>query len=86
MSEPDDGGLEIVILGLEFRVRPKHFRRGDLKLKCLATIAQLYWRSNEQSVQGDKMHRAPALEQRDAFGLGEFCSSKLYRICCIAVA
>lgn len=26
-------GLETSILGLEFRVRGKHFRRGDMKLK-----------------------------------------------------
>lgn len=26
-------GLETTILGLEFRVRPKHFKRGDMKLK-----------------------------------------------------
>lgn len=26
-------GLETSTLGLEFRVKPKHFRRGDMKLK-----------------------------------------------------
>ena len=25
---------------------------GDLKLKCTATISTVYWRSNEESVQG----------------------------------
>jgi hypothetical protein len=33
-------------------VREKHFRGGDLKLKCTATIATIYWKSNEESVQG----------------------------------
>ena len=32
-GEPADVGLETSILGLEFRVRGKHFRRGDMKLK-----------------------------------------------------
>lgn len=26
-------GLETTIVGLEFRVRPRHFRQGDMKLK-----------------------------------------------------
>ncbi|KAJ9575040.1 hypothetical protein L9F63_007775, partial [Diploptera punctata] len=58
-------GLETSILGLEFRVKPKHFRRGDMKLKCLATIATVYWRSNEESVEGDKPQKAPVLESRE---------------------
>jgi hypothetical protein len=58
-------GLETAILGLEFRVKPKHFRRGDMKLKCLATIATVYWRSNEESVEGNKPQKAPVLESRE---------------------
>ncbi|PSN45911.1 hypothetical protein C0J52_24207, partial [Blattella germanica] len=58
-------GLETSILGLEFRVKPKHFKRGDMKLKCLATIATVYWRSNEESVEGDKPQKAPVLESRE---------------------
>lgn len=80
-------GLETSVLGLEFRVRGKHFRRGDMKLKvflthnlrqkmvsrifpfillqCLATIATVYWRSNEESVEGDKQQKAPVLESRE---------------------
>ncbi|CAG4985700.1 unnamed protein product [Colias eurytheme] len=50
-----DDGLETTSLALDFKVKPKHFRKGDLKLKCLATIATVYWRSNEESVQGEKM-------------------------------
>ncbi|XP_004926572.1 uncharacterized protein LOC114246107 [Bombyx mandarina] len=48
-------GLETTSLGLDFKVKSKHFRKGDLKLKCLATIATVYWRSNEESVQGEKL-------------------------------
>ena len=58
-------GLEITVLGLEFRVKPKNFLQGDMKLKCLATIATVYWRSNEESVEGDKPQRAPVLESRE---------------------
>jgi hypothetical protein len=28
-------GLETSVLGLEFRVKPKHFRKGDMKLKVI---------------------------------------------------
>uniref|UniRef100_A0A1B0CVS6 Uncharacterized protein n=2 Tax=Lutzomyia longipalpis TaxID=7200 RepID=A0A1B0CVS6_LUTLO len=32
---------------------------------CLATIATVYWRSNEESVEGDKPQKAPVLESRE---------------------
>ncbi|CAG9785551.1 unnamed protein product [Diatraea saccharalis] len=50
-----EDGLEVTSLALDFKVKPKHFRKGDLKLKCLATIATVYWRSNEESVQGERL-------------------------------
>uniref|UniRef100_A0A182YGT9 Ig-like domain-containing protein n=1 Tax=Anopheles stephensi TaxID=30069 RepID=A0A182YGT9_ANOST len=56
--------LETSILGLEFRIKPKHFRRGDLKLKCLATISSVYWKSNEESMECDKPQKSPILESR----------------------
>lgn len=47
-----DTGLETSQLDLRFRLTEKHFRRAaDLKLKCTATIATIYWRSNEEAVQ-----------------------------------
>ncbi|XP_014255594.1 uncharacterized protein LOC106670093 [Cimex lectularius] len=58
-------GLVRTTLGLEFRVERRHFRRGDLKLKCLASIATVYWNSNEESVEGDRPQRPPALEVKD---------------------
>ncbi|XP_021963894.1 cell adhesion molecule 2 isoform X2 [Folsomia candida] len=67
----DDDGLETSILGLEFKVRHKHFKKGDLKMKCLATIANLYWRSNEESVEGDRPQKAPVLESRETFSPGK---------------
>lgn len=57
-------GLETSVLGLEFAVKAKHFKRGDMKLKCSATIATVYQRSNEESVQGEKPQRASVLESR----------------------
>ncbi|VEN62298.1 unnamed protein product, partial [Callosobruchus maculatus] len=55
-------GLETSILGLEFVVRHKHFKRGNMKLKCLATIATLYLVSNEESVEGERPQKASVLE------------------------
>lgn len=105
-------GLETTILGLEFKVRANHFRKGAMKLKvrhcsidksriclnevlhssgihfvctsmhidsrlkhyfpllylfvkqCLAKIASVYSKSNEESVEGEKPQKAPALESR----------------------
>lgn len=54
-----------------FQVRHKHFKKGDLKMKCLATIANLYWRSNEESVEGDRPQKAPVLESRETFSPGK---------------
>jgi hypothetical protein len=53
------------ILGLKFRVEGKHFIQGDMKLKCIASIATVYWNSNEESVDGDRPHRPPVLEVKD---------------------
>ncbi|KAI8043358.1 hypothetical protein M5D96_004687, partial [Drosophila gunungcola] len=58
-------GLETSVLGLQFRVEQKHFRNGDMKLKCIAELSTLYWRSNEESVEGDRPQKAPALESRE---------------------
>lgn len=60
----EEHDLETSILGLRFKVREKHFYGGDLKLKCTATIATIYWRSNEESVQGVRSQSALASESR----------------------
>jgi len=52
----DLDGLETSVLGLHFVVKARHFREGDLKLKCTATLAALYWRSNEASAEPDRPH------------------------------
>jgi hypothetical protein len=50
------GDLWTSMLGLHFAVKPRHFRKGDLKLKCTATLAALYWQSNEASAEPDRPH------------------------------
>ena len=41
------------ILLLRLKVRDKLFSKsGDLKIKCTAAIDTIYWRSNEESIQG----------------------------------
>ncbi|XP_046421833.1 uncharacterized protein [Neodiprion pinetum] len=66
----DHEGLETPVLGLEFRLQTNHFKRGDMKIKCLATIATVYWKSNEQSIEGDKPVKAPAMESRETRAQG----------------
>ena len=68
---PEDHGLETSVLGLRFKVREKHFKgSGDLKLKCTATIASIYWKSNEESVQGVRPQSALVSESRSSRNSG----------------
>ncbi|XP_066600806.1 cell adhesion molecule 2-like [Prorops nasuta] len=61
----DERGLGTAVLGLQFRVMSKHFKRGDIKLKCSATIAKVYSRSNEESEEGEeRILKAPVMESR----------------------
>ena len=32
-------------------------KTGDIKIKCTATIHTIYWRSNEESIQGKSQQR-----------------------------
>lgn len=50
----DIDGLETSVLGLHFTIKSRHFRKGDVKLKCTATLAALYWQSNEASAEPDR--------------------------------
>ncbi|XP_067614710.1 uncharacterized protein [Eurosta solidaginis] len=58
-------GLEVARLGLEFRVRKRYFKHGDMKLKCVAKISSVYWQSNEESVENEKHQKIPVLESRE---------------------
>ncbi|XP_046145056.1 uncharacterized protein LOC114880254 isoform X1 [Osmia bicornis bicornis] len=70
ITEVDREGLETAVLGLEFRLRANHFKRGDLKIKCLATIATVYWKSNELSIEGEKPLKMPVMESRETRAQG----------------
>ena len=53
-------------------MKDKHFRNsGDLKLKCTATIATIYWKSNEESVQGVRAQSALVSESRSSRNSGK---------------
>jgi len=46
------------VLGLRLEVKDKTFTKtGDIKIKCTATIHTIYWRSNEESIQGKSQQR-----------------------------
>ena len=64
------GTNETSTLGLRFKVRDKHFKHGDLKLKCTAAIATIYWKSNEESVQGVRPQSALVSESRSSRNSG----------------
>ena len=64
------------ILGLEFRVTPKHFHGGDMNLKCLAIIATIYWKS----IEGDKPEKAPVLESRPSTTRAHRVKGKLCQV------
>jgi hypothetical protein len=53
--------LHTTTLGLRFSVTRDHFPAGTeglaMKLKCTATIASIYWKSNEKSAEGLKQKR-----------------------------
>ena len=66
----EERGLETSTLGLRFKVRDKHFKNGDLKLKCTAVIATIYWKSNEESVQGVRPQSALVSESRSSRNSG----------------
>ncbi|XP_047120360.1 uncharacterized protein LOC124803224 [Schistocerca piceifrons] len=62
-----DGSVETV-LGLRFRVAPRHFpggAGGDLRLKCLATVATVFWRSREEAATAGPGRRAPLHDALD---------------------
>ncbi|XP_011146977.1 uncharacterized protein LOC105187702 [Harpegnathos saltator] len=70
ITDADREGLKTTTLGLEFRLRSKHFKRGDLKIKCLAMIATVYWKSNELSIEGERPLKMPVMESRETRAQG----------------
>ncbi|XP_075974123.1 nephrin-like [Anticarsia gemmatalis] len=41
--------LQTTLLQLNFKITQQYFTKNGVKVKCLATLASLYWRSNEES-------------------------------------
>lgn len=51
--------LHTSTVGLRFRAEKQHFEPdGDMKLKCTASIGDIYWQTNEKSAEGYKSKRA----------------------------
>jgi len=65
-----ENGLETSILGLQFQVREGHFKDGEMKLRCTATIAPIYHQSNEESVVGGNQ-QASVLESKETPSQGK---------------
>lgn len=61
----DEDGLETSILGLEFRVEEQHFKEGEMRLRCTASISPVYYRVNEESITGGNLQQAAVLESRN---------------------
>ncbi|CAL4091344.1 unnamed protein product, partial [Meganyctiphanes norvegica] len=61
-SEPQDDGLVVSKLGLNLKLTQQDFIKGELKIKCSATIASLYHKSDEHSQQKPA---APLEEPKD---------------------
>lgn len=70
VSDEDREGLTTTTLGLEFRLESLHFKKGDLKIKCLAMIATVYWKSNELSIEGERPLKMPVMESRETRAQG----------------
>ena len=47
-------GLQTSQIGLEFFVGPHDFEQGKLKLRCVATISQVYSEGSEELIIGDR--------------------------------
>ncbi|GLV40002.1 beaten path Ia [Carabus blaptoides fortunei] len=49
-----DNGLSTSQIGLRFTVNKHHFEHGRLKIRCLASIYTVYWKSTEKSVDEER--------------------------------
>lgn len=55
----------IFLADLQFIVQQKHFKRGNMKLKCLATIATVYTTNNEKSYEGERQIKGVMLASKE---------------------
>jgi hypothetical protein len=49
-----DGETESSYLGLEMTVKPHHFSHGHLKIRCSASIHDIYYQCTEKSVEEER--------------------------------
>lgn len=75
--------LETSSLSLRFVVRDTHFRRGNMKLKCTATISRVYTMSNEELVFGTGLRQQTSgLHITENMSHGEFLKREFYSVSC----
>ncbi|XP_068632676.1 uncharacterized protein [Battus philenor] len=60
----DHKSFDTSSLTLTFKVTGRHFLNGELKVKCLATLASIYWKSSEESAQGKQIQYESDLKKR----------------------
>ncbi|UYV82704.1 hypothetical protein LAZ67_22000629 [Cordylochernes scorpioides] len=63
-------GLETSTLRLRFAVTSRHFHLGSLRLRCTATISQVYTMSNEELVAGGGRRQTSGLLVTENMGQG----------------
>ena len=60
-----DGERESSYLGLKMTVKPHHFTHGHLKIRCSASIHNIYYQSTEKSVEEERprglLHGTPTV-------------------------
>nr|CAD7421104.1 unnamed protein product [Timema poppensis] len=59
LKEPG-GDKELSVLGLRILLTHAHFPSGRLKIRCIGSLAHLYWQSTENSVEVDRPRGAAA--------------------------
>lgn len=70
-------------MGLHFKVRGSHFKSGEMKLQCSASIAPLYYKSIEEAVfRSDEVppvleSKAPTVHGKNP---GKLANSKMHVI------
>ncbi|KAJ8973789.1 hypothetical protein NQ317_011250, partial [Molorchus minor] len=63
-------GLVSSMLGLKFKLSNYHFRGGSMRVKCVATMAPVLYRSDRESVV--QTQSLPIKDMREALLLGEW--------------
>ncbi|KAK0163238.1 hypothetical protein PV327_006943 [Microctonus hyperodae] len=52
--DTNDSEWQIARIGLQFLITPEHFTSGKLKIRCSASIYNIYWQSTEVSAEEDR--------------------------------